>query len=102
MSKSFRLIEIAEGVIKRERGFEVERLDLDRQTSEFGSQIHPCKGCFSTGDAALPLALLLLSQPFAGPDPRLDERDLSDVGGGPRCHDRDTGPLVSGPTLLKL
>jgi multimeric flavodoxin WrbA len=52
MSKSFRLIEIAEDVIKRERGFEVERLDLDRQTSEFGIQIHPCKGCVST---AMPL-----------------------------------------------
>ena len=52
MSKSFRLMEIAEEVIERERGFEVERLDLNRQTSEFGIQIHPCKGCVST---AMPL-----------------------------------------------
>src|SRR6476661_10658014 len=36
MSKSYRLTEIAEEAIKRERGFEVERLDLSRQTSEFG------------------------------------------------------------------
>src|SRR5947207_2496391 len=52
MSKSFRLMELAEEVIKRERGFEVERLDLNRQTSEFGIQIHPCKACVST---AMPL-----------------------------------------------
>ena len=51
MSKSFRLTEIAEQVFRRER-FEVERLDLNRQTSEFGIQIHPCKGCVST---AMPL-----------------------------------------------
>ena len=52
MSKSFRLIDIAEEAITRERGFEVERLELNRQTSEFGIQIHPCKGCVST---AMPL-----------------------------------------------
>jgi len=52
MSKSFRLVEIAEKVITRERGFEVERLDLSRLTSEFGRQIHPCKACVST---AMPL-----------------------------------------------
>ncbi|HEY2874472.1 MAG TPA: flavodoxin family protein [Reyranella sp.] len=52
MSKSFRLMEIAERVIKRERGFEVERLELNRQTSEFGIQIYPCKACVST---AMPL-----------------------------------------------
>jgi multimeric flavodoxin WrbA len=52
ISKSFRLMEIAEEVITRERGFEVERLDLNRQTSDFGIQIHPCKGCVST---AMPL-----------------------------------------------
>jgi multimeric flavodoxin WrbA len=51
MSKTFRLTEIAEEVFRRER-FEVERLDLNRQTSEFGIQIHPCKGCVST---AMPL-----------------------------------------------
>ncbi len=51
MSKSFRLTEIAERVFTRER-FEVERLDLNRQTAEFGIQIHPCKACVST---AMPL-----------------------------------------------
>ncbi|HLG46458.1 MAG TPA: NAD(P)H-dependent oxidoreductase [Reyranella sp.] len=51
MSKTFRLTGIAEEVFRRER-FEVERLDLNRQTSEFGIQIHPCKGCVST---AMPL-----------------------------------------------
>jgi hypothetical protein len=52
ISKSYRLTEIAAEVFGRERDFEVERLDLDRLTSEFGRQIHPCKGCVST---AMPL-----------------------------------------------
>jgi multimeric flavodoxin WrbA len=52
MSKSFRLMELAEEVIERERGFEVERLDLNRLTSERERHIHPCKGCVST---AMPL-----------------------------------------------
>ena len=39
-------------MIGRERDFEVERLDLNRLTSEFGRQIHPCKACVST---AMPL-----------------------------------------------
>jgi multimeric flavodoxin WrbA len=52
MSKSFRLVEIAEQAIEHAPGFEIDRLDLSRQTSEFGIQIHPCKGCVST---AMPL-----------------------------------------------
>jgi len=52
ISKSFRLTRIAETIITRERGFEVERLDLNRLTSERGLNIHPCKGCVST---AMPL-----------------------------------------------
>ena len=32
-------------------GFEVDVLDLSRQTSEFGKQIHPCKSCVSTSMA---------------------------------------------------
>ncbi len=52
MSKSFRLVEIAEQVMAREPNFEVERLDLNRLTSEFGRHIHPCKACVST---AMPL-----------------------------------------------
>ena len=39
-------------MIERERGFEVELLDLSRLTSEYGPQIHPCKACVST---AMPL-----------------------------------------------
>jgi hypothetical protein len=100
ISKSFRLMEIAERVIERERGFEVERLDL---TAHLGARApHPSlQGLRLDRDAALPLAVLLLSQPFAGPDQRLDGRDLSDVGGGARRHDRDTGHWYQAPTVLK-
>ncbi len=52
MSKSFRLVEIARRAIERQRGFEVEVLDLSRLTSEYGRHIHPCKSCVST---AMPL-----------------------------------------------
>lgn len=38
--------------MRRQRGFEVELLDLSRLTSEFGRHIHPCKACVST---AMPL-----------------------------------------------
>ena len=39
--------------------------------------------------AAVSLALQLLPQPRARPGRRLDERDLSEMGGGARRHDRD-------------
>ena len=52
MSKTFRLVEIAQRVIERERGFEVELLDLSLLTSQYGRQILPCKACVST---AMPL-----------------------------------------------
>jgi multimeric flavodoxin WrbA len=52
MSKTFRLVEIARRVIERERGFEVEVLDLSLLTSQYGRQILPCKACVST---AMPL-----------------------------------------------
>ena len=52
MSKTFRLVEIAQRVIERERGFEVELLDLSLLTSQYGRQILPCKSCVST---AMPL-----------------------------------------------
>jgi multimeric flavodoxin WrbA len=52
MSKTFRLVEIAQRVIGRERGFEVELLDLSLLTSQYGRQILPCKACVST---AMPL-----------------------------------------------
>lgn len=48
------------------------------------------------GDAALLLALQLLPQPRAGPSQRLDERDLSTLGGHARRDDRDAHLLVPG------
>lgn len=50
MSKSFRLAEIAREALVGE-GVTVELLDLSRLASEFGREIHPCKGCFSTSPA---------------------------------------------------
>jgi multimeric flavodoxin WrbA len=48
MSKTFRLVEIAQRAIERERGFETELLDLSLLTSQYGRQILPCKACVST------------------------------------------------------
>lgn len=48
MSKSFRLIEIAQEVIEKEFSVKVDILDLSRLASEYGRNIHPCKACFST------------------------------------------------------
>lgn len=50
MSKSFRLMEIAQGTLE-EAGLAVDLLDLSRLASEYGRNIHPCKGCFSTAAA---------------------------------------------------
>jgi len=47
MSKSFRLVQIAERVLST-AGVETTILDLSRLSSEFGRDIHPCKACFST------------------------------------------------------
>ena len=52
-------------------------------------------------DAALPLAVLLLSEPRARPGQRLDERDLSAMGRGARRHDRLPGQLVPGALLAQ-
>ncbi len=52
MSKTFRLVTMAREVIAKERGFEVDILDLSRLTSEYGRVIYPCKACVST---AMPL-----------------------------------------------
>ncbi len=52
MSKSYRLARVALEVFQRERGFEVDLLDLSHLTSEYGRVIYPCKGCVST---AMPL-----------------------------------------------
>jgi len=48
LSKTWRLVEMARKVIERERGFEVEVLDLSLLISQYGRQIHPCKACVST------------------------------------------------------
>lgn len=50
MSKSFRLIEIARGVLA-DSGATVACLDLSRVASEYGRHIHPCKACYSTAAA---------------------------------------------------
>ncbi len=52
MSKSWRLLQLAEEVIRREPGFECETLDLSVLTAEFNRVIYPCKSCVST---AMPL-----------------------------------------------
>ncbi len=52
MSKTFRLTKIAEEVLTKEKGAEVDLLDLSLVSSEYGKKIHPCKGCAST---AMPL-----------------------------------------------
>ncbi|MBK8206927.1 MAG: flavodoxin family protein [Planctomycetes bacterium] len=50
--KSWRVAKIAEKLIRRQRGFEVDFLDLSLLTSEYGRTINPCKSCVST---AMPL-----------------------------------------------
>lgn len=52
MSKSFRLVTMAQEIIAAEKGFEADLLDLSRLTSEYGRVIYPCKACVST---AMPL-----------------------------------------------
>jgi multimeric flavodoxin WrbA len=52
MSKTFRLVRIAERVIESHRDFDVDLLDLSRLASEYGRVIYPCKACVST---AMPL-----------------------------------------------
>jgi multimeric flavodoxin WrbA len=51
MSKSWRLLQIAETVFRDHGGLTVEVLDLSRLASEYGRTIHPCKACFSTAPA---------------------------------------------------
>ena len=51
MSKTYRLAEITQRVLKREK-IEVDLLDLSLVTNEYERKIHPCKGCVST---AMPL-----------------------------------------------
>jgi multimeric flavodoxin WrbA len=51
MSKSYRLVQIAQEVFAASPKFETEVLELHRLTSEYGRHIHPCKACFSTSPA---------------------------------------------------
>jgi len=51
ISKSFRLLGMARETLEH-AGIEVDVLDLSLITSEYGRNIHPCKGCAST---AMPL-----------------------------------------------
>ena len=52
MSKTLRLVKMAEEVIVGAKGFEVDLLDLSKLASEYGRIIYPCKSCVST---AMPL-----------------------------------------------
>ena len=51
-SKTWRLVTLAHEVLVREKGLEIELLDLSRLISEYGRRIFPCKTCVST---AMPL-----------------------------------------------
>jgi multimeric flavodoxin WrbA len=51
MSKTHRLLQLAAETLRGE-AIEVDLLDLSLVTSDYGRQIHPCKGCVST---AMPL-----------------------------------------------
>jgi len=51
MSKTWRLVEIAQAAICEQKGFVADILDLSRTTSEYGRTIHPCKACASTSMA---------------------------------------------------
>jgi multimeric flavodoxin WrbA len=51
MSKSFRLVQIAQEVLTAQPNVHVEVLELNRLASEYGRHIYPCKACFSTAPA---------------------------------------------------
>jgi multimeric flavodoxin WrbA len=51
MSKSFRLLRLAQEVLTAAPDTAVQELDLSRLASEYGRRIHPCKSCFSTAAA---------------------------------------------------
>jgi len=51
ISKTFRLLQIAKETLEKS-DIQVDVLDLSLLTSEYGRNIHPCKGCVST---AMPL-----------------------------------------------
>lgn len=51
MSKSYRLMRIAQEAIDQAAGVKTTVLELHRLASEYGRMIHPCKACFSTSPA---------------------------------------------------
>src|SRR4051812_15182338 len=48
MSKTFRLVELAQRTINDRGDVHTDILDLSRTASEFGRTIHPCKSCVAT------------------------------------------------------
>jgi multimeric flavodoxin WrbA len=52
ISKTWRLTQAARSVVEQEAKMQADVLDLSLLTSDYGRQIHPCKGCVST---AMPL-----------------------------------------------
>jgi multimeric flavodoxin WrbA len=50
MSKTYRLVAIAQEAIEKEGAFETEIIDLSRLASEYGRVIYPCKACVSTAE----------------------------------------------------
>ncbi len=97
MSKTFRLVQLAREIVIADGGFECDLLDLSHAHGPVRPADPSLQGLRVDGHAALPLALLLLSEPRHGPGQRLDERDLSALGRGARRSDRDAGLLVPGP-----
>jgi multimeric flavodoxin WrbA len=46
--KTYRMAKLAQRVLSKRRGFEVDFLDLSVLTSEYGRVIYPCKACVAT------------------------------------------------------
>ena len=92
---------MAREAIEQSCGFEVDILDLSRLTSEYGRVDPSVQVLRLDRDAAVSLAVQLLPELFARPGRRLDERDISAMGGGARRHDRHAGELVSGAGLAQ-
>ena len=100
MSKTYRLCKIAEQAL-REQDIAVELLDLSRLTSEVGRHIHPCKSCVSTSMALCHWPCSCYPN-YSTADIRLDERDLSNVGGSSWRHDHYPGELVPGAKRTEI
>ena len=95
ISKTFRLAKWA-GEIFDAGGIDTDLLDLSLLTSDYRPADLSVQGLRVDGNAAVPLAVQLLSKPRARPDERLDGRDLRALGGGARRADRHAGVLVPG------